>query len=59
MPRGGAMLDIANDNYWTEAVHRLAYLRESSYHSIIYKGDFNSRIEIHEIQKAIIAMNAI
>lgn len=56
MPRGGAMLDIANDNYWTEAGHRLAHLQESAYHSVIYKGAFNSRIESHEIEKVIMAM---
>lgn len=59
MPPGGAMLDIANDNYWTEAGHRLAHLRESAYHSVIYKGEFNSNIESQEIEKAIVAMSRV
>jgi capsular polysaccharide biosynthesis protein len=57
MPSGGAMLDLANDNYWTEAGHRLAHLRESDYHSVIYKGEFYSSIDCHEIEKVIVTMS--
>ena len=56
MPPGGAMLDIANDNYWTEAGHRLAYLRKSSYNPVIYPGGFSSKVECQGIESGIIAM---
>lgn len=56
MPEGASMLDIVNDNYWTEAGHRLAHLRESNYHPVIYKGEFDSKVNLIDIEKAIEAL---
>jgi capsular polysaccharide biosynthesis protein len=51
MPPGGHMIDIANDNYWTEAGHRLAFLQECQYDFHLYGGAFNAPISINALRK--------
>jgi hypothetical protein len=51
MPVGGKMFDIVNDNYWTEAGHRLAFLQECQYHYHRYLGAVDSPISIIQLQK--------
>lgn len=50
MPSGGSILDIVNENYWTEAGHRLAFLRNCSYDFQIYKGNMNKDVSLSEIE---------
>jgi hypothetical protein len=50
MPSGGSVLDIVNENYWTEAGHRLAFLRNCSYDFQIYKGNMNKDVSLSEIR---------
>ena len=46
MPKKSKLLDIANDNYWTESVHRAAYLKEIGYNHFIYSGELTGKVSI-------------
>jgi len=46
MPHGGTMLDIVNNNYWTEAGHRLAFLKLSKYEYLTYEGTLQEEVNI-------------
>ena len=46
MPPGGTMLDIVNNNYWTEAGHRLAFLKLSKYEFLTYQGTFQEKVDL-------------
>lgn len=46
MPPGGTMFDIVNNNYWTEAGHRLAFLKLSKYEFLTYQGTLQEEVNI-------------
>jgi len=50
MPSGGNLFDIVNENYWTEAGHRLAFLKNCSYDFQVYKGSMNEVVSMSEIE---------
>lgn len=50
MPHGGLMIDIVNDDYWTEAGHRLAHFKTSTYEYVKYYGAFESEISIVSLE---------
>jgi hypothetical protein len=49
MPRGGTMVDIVNENYWTEAGHRLAQLNENYYKYLVYKGGYRDEVDLKDV----------
>jgi hypothetical protein len=51
MPKNGIMIDITNDNYWTEAGYKLAHLSSCSYRFITYQGDFKSNVPMGSIKE--------
>ena len=51
MQSGGNVLDIVNQNYWTEQGHRISSLKNCNYHFHLYSGDDNAPIAIPELQK--------
>ena len=50
MPPGGTMLDIVNNNYWTEAGHRLAFLKLSKYEFMTYQGTLQGEVNIGALE---------
>lgn len=50
MPPGGTMLDIVNNNYWTEAGHRLAFLKLSKYEFLTYQGTLQEEVDISVLE---------
>lgn len=56
MPRGGTMLDIVNENYWTEAGHRLAHLKGCKYSYLVYEGEYNANIELEGVSNTLKAL---
>ena len=56
MPNGGLMIDIVNDDYWTEAGHRLAHLNTSTYEYVKYYGAFESEISIASLGEALVSI---
>ena len=53
MPSGGTLVDIVNENYWTEAGHRLAFLSGSRYKFLKYKGSYNASVNLDELTEMI------
>jgi hypothetical protein len=51
MPPQSRVIDIVNENYWTEAGHRLCFLRNSYYNFHLYSGKFQDEVCIPEIEK--------
>ena len=47
---GSKVLDIANEDYWTECFHRLCLLSNVEYLPFIYEGDFKSSISISKLE---------
>ena len=50
MPRESKILDIANENYWTESVHRAASLRQVDYNFLLYKGAFDDAVSLEKLE---------
>jgi hypothetical protein len=53
MKSGSKVLDIANTNYWTESIHRLAHLKEIQYNYYIYDGKVNDAVQIESLKKKV------
>lgn len=49
MPKGGSILDIVNESYWTEAGHRLAFLKNCTYDFQTYGGSAIQPVSLKEI----------
>lgn len=50
MPRESKILDIANENYWTESVHRAASLRQTGYNFLVYKGACDDAVSLEKLE---------
>lgn len=50
------VLDIANENYWTESIHRAAFLKDVNYNFLVYEGSFDNSISIEELENALNGM---
>lgn len=44
------IIDIANENYWTELVHRVCDLKDIDYRHVIYEGGFNSKVNLESLK---------
>jgi hypothetical protein len=51
MHKGAKVLDIYNENYWTESFHRCAFLCELQYLHFGYEGKTTDSIDIEELTK--------
>lgn len=51
MQSGTKVIDIANENYWTEANHRLAHVKNQTYLPFLYQGKLEDSINISELRK--------
>lgn len=49
MPEGSLVLDIANENYWTESAFKLANLKKIVYKSHVYSGSVDSPVNIDKL----------
>jgi hypothetical protein len=45
------VIDIANENYWTELAHRVCELKGIEYKWLVYQGHFNSKVNIEDLRK--------
>jgi hypothetical protein len=50
MKSGTNILDIVNENYWTELIHRVSFMKSINYNWFIYNGNFDSAIDIHNLE---------
>ncbi len=53
MKEGTQVLDIVNDNYWTELGHRINHLRHQKYHFATYAGNENDPIDVSKLEEFI------
>ena len=44
------MIDIVNENYWTELAHRVCKLKEIKYQYLVYGGTFNSEVNLEHLR---------
>jgi hypothetical protein len=49
MPEGSTVLDIANEDYWTESAFKLSNLKKILYKSHVYSGPLNSEVNIDKL----------
>ena len=57
MPTGSKLFDIANENYWTELAHRVCHLKKIRYNWAVYKGKFESAVDLQKLAKDLEASN--
>lgn len=50
LSKGSRVLDIANENYWTECFHRLCSLCEVEYVPFVYPGELQNSISITDLE---------
>jgi hypothetical protein len=50
MKRSAQIIDIANENYWTELIHRVCTMKSIDYKWFIYGGDFNSQVNLKNLE---------
>jgi capsular polysaccharide biosynthesis protein len=50
MPAGGVILDIVDENYWTESIHRLATLSQHKYEFLPYDGASNGEVPLAQLE---------
>ena len=53
MPQGAKLLDIVNENYWTELGPRIASIREQTYIPLLFSGTPNDSVDLEIIRKGI------
>jgi hypothetical protein len=53
MSSGAKVLDIYNENYWTECFHRVAHISGVEYHHLGYKGVIDSDVPLWELENSI------
>ncbi len=53
MPEKASLIDIVNENYWTELGHRMAESQNQNYKHFLYSGTFSEPVNIHQIMKFI------
>ena len=53
MPERTTLVDLVNENYWTELGHRLAESRNQKYRYLTYTGAYSDSIDINKVMKFI------
>jgi hypothetical protein len=56
LSKGSRVLDIVNENYWTECFHRLCSLCEVEYIPFEYSGEIQNSISITDLEHQILEM---
>lgn len=51
MKSGTKVIDIVNENYWTEANHRLTYINNQIYLPFLYQGKIDNSVNLPELRK--------
>lgn len=51
MKPGTKVVDIVNENYWTEANHRLAFIKNQLYLPFVYQGQIEDSINIPKLRE--------
>jgi Glycosyltransferase 61 len=49
MKSGTKIVDIVNENYWTEATHRLSHIGNQEYVPFIYQGSMNDPVNLKDL----------
>jgi capsular polysaccharide biosynthesis protein len=50
MDKGGKLIDIVNENYWTESLHRLCFMQSQTYIPHVYPGRIDSALDIENLR---------
>ena len=50
MKNGAQIIDIVNENYWTELIHRVCFMKSINYNWFVYKGNFGNEIDIQDLE---------
>jgi hypothetical protein len=50
MKNGAQIIDIVNENYWTELIHRVCFMKSMNYNWFVYKGNFDNEIDIQDLE---------
>ena len=50
MKKSAKIIDIANENYWTELIHRVCKMKSIDYQWFVYGGNFNNLIDIENLE---------
>ena len=51
MKKSAQILDIVNENYWTELIHRVCEMKAIDYKWFLYEGDFNKPVNIEALDE--------
>ena len=49
MPEASVMIDIVNENYWTELAHRVCDMKSIKYEPLLYFGSFDSEVDVGKL----------
>lgn len=50
MKSGAQILDIVNENYWAELIHRVCSMKSIKYNWLIYNGKFDNEVNIKDLE---------
>jgi hypothetical protein len=53
MEKNCTVLDIVNENYWTEAYFKASFISGVKYESYVYEGTYSSKLNLQELNKKI------
>ena len=45
------LIDLVNENYWTELTHRLAKTQNQNYRHLVYSGKYSEPVDVNKIMK--------
>ena len=54
MQKNSIVLDIVNENFWSECYFKAAYISDVRYKSHVYNGDFSNEINLQKLNQKIL-----
>ena len=58
MNKGTEILDIVNENYWTELIHRVCAMKNINYKWYIYPGNYGNPVDIKNLEKTLVSISS-
>jgi hypothetical protein len=58
MNKGTTVLDIVNENYWTELIHRVCAMKNINYKWFIYPGNYGNPVDIKNLEKTLVSISS-
>ena len=53
MDKETKIIDIVNENYWTELIHRVCAMKDIDYKWSIYPGNYGDAVDIKNLEKTL------